>query len=87
MTHDQFLKVAFALLESMRTRNNRRVARIGLKRPKRPFLEVKRDNLGSDIGGVYWLPDEVRLETAKRLVNEGLLEVEDMKDYLAGDWN
>lgn len=91
MTPQQFLMVAYALLDSMRGYGARNgpagPARMGLKRPKSPISGTKRLNVASEIGGITWIPDENRIETAKRLVSEGYFGIEEMKDYLMGDWN
>ena len=88
MTPQQFLMVAYALMNSMKARHDRgSPARMGLKRPKRVISGLERLNVTPEIGGITWIPDENRIETAKKLVSEGYLGIEEMKDYLAGDFN
>lgn len=73
MTQSEILKLAIELLTG--------------SKPARACEGVKKVNLMSEIGDIYWIPDEGRMRTAKKLVEKGYLEIEQMKDYLVGDWN
>lgn len=69
------------------TRNNFLKLAIDLLSGPKARFRMNKVNLVSEIEDIYWVPDVRRVETAKKLVEEGYLEIEQMKDYLAGDWN
>jgi len=78
----KFWEIAFILHEA-----HLKAIKTLSKRSKTPRRAPKIHELTSDINGITYLPDEKRLNEAKTLVNQGLLDIEDMKFYIAADFN